>query len=141
MHTDFMITSFLLALAGFAMHQPAPGLRVSMVSLGVRDMARSILFYGETLGLPISGKPGEVTLFRAGEIMIALNQPLGRASGDNVVGALEVIFPVESVTAAHKVYTDRGCRFLTQPRELFPSTWGATFTDPDGHKLTLLGPK
>ena len=63
------------------------------------DMARSIEFYGKTLELQLSGKPGEVTLFQAGDIMIALNRPLGHVAGDAIVGAVEVIFQVESVAA------------------------------------------
>ena len=33
-----------------------------MIALGVKDIARSIQFYTETLGLELAGKPGEVTL-------------------------------------------------------------------------------
>ena len=111
-----------------------------MISLGVKDMNRSVRFYGETLAMQIAGKPGEVTIFQAGEVKIALNRPLGNASGeDRLAGAVEVIFSVDSVAASHKRLVDRGCRFLREPREVTPGTWAATFTDPDGHRLTILG--
>ena len=116
-------------------------LRVSMIALGVKDTARSIKFYGETLGLQLIGKPGEVTLFRAGDVTIALNHPLGRAAGSAMVGAVEIIFPVESVAASYKSLAERGCSFLNEQREVTPGTWAATFTDPDGHRLTILGPR
>jgi predicted enzyme related to lactoylglutathione lyase len=128
-------------LVGVALAQSPPALRVSMISLGVQDMARSVQFYGETLGLELLGKPGEVAMFRAGEITILLNLPLGRASGDRIVGALEIIFPVESVAAAHATFSKRGCMFVVEPREVTTGTWAATFTDPDGHRLTILGPR
>jgi predicted enzyme related to lactoylglutathione lyase len=129
-------------IAGLALAQaPPPQLRVSMIALGVKDTARSIKFYGETLGLQLVGKPGEVTIFRAGDVTIALNHPLGKASGNAMVGAVEIIFPVESVATAHVSLTERGCNFVHAPHELFPGTWGATFTDPDGHRLTVIGPK
>ena len=131
----------IVLLAGVALAQSPPKLRVSMISLGVQDMARSVQFYGETLGLDISGKPGEVTMFRAGEITILLNHPLGRASGDKIVGAMEIIFPVESVPASHAALLQRGCKFVVDPREVTTGTWAATFTDPDGHRLTILGPR
>jgi catechol 2,3-dioxygenase-like lactoylglutathione lyase family enzyme len=115
-------------------------LKITMIALGVADPARSIKFYSETLGLEMIGKPGEVTMFRAGEITLVLNQPLARAS-KTMAGAVEVIFPVESVSAAHVSLADRGCPFIQAPHEIFPGTWAATFTDPDGHKLTILGPK
>ncbi len=133
---------FVLAflVAGVALAQtPPPQLRVSMVSLGVKDMARSVKFYSETLGLQLVGKPSEVTLVQAGGVMIALNHPLGRFAGDAMVGAVEVIFGVESVTASHADLVKRGCSFVNAPREVTPGTWAATFTDPDGHRLTVLG--
>ena len=62
--------------------QPAlPTLRVSMIALGVTDMAKSVKFYGDTLGLQIAGKPGELTFFQAGSVTLALNRPLGKAAG------------------------------------------------------------
>jgi predicted enzyme related to lactoylglutathione lyase len=136
-----MTSTLLTALAaGVALAQtPAPPLRVSMISLGVKDSARSIRFYGDTLGLPLVGKPGEVTFFRAGEITLVLNHPAGRGFGGAVAGAVEIIFPVESVEASFRDLTRRGCNFLREPREVTPGTWAATFTDPDGHRLTILG--
>jgi predicted enzyme related to lactoylglutathione lyase len=138
-----MTTPLLMMLLAGALpaQTPPPQLRVSMIALGVTDSARSIKFYSETLQLPLVGKPGEVTLFRAGDVMIALNHPLGRTAGDAIVGALEIIFPVESVAASHSNLVERGCRFLRDPREVTPGTWAATFTDPDGHRLTILGPR
>jgi predicted enzyme related to lactoylglutathione lyase len=138
-----MTKRLLLTLAAGALlgQTPPPKLRVSMIALGVTDMARSIQFYSETLGLQLAGKPGEVTLLRAGDVTIALNHPLGSGAGDRMVGAVEVIFPVESVSAAYGSLVERGCKFLREPREVTPGTWAATFTDPDGHRLTLLGPR
>ncbi len=116
-------------------------LHVSMISLGVKDMARSVKFYSETLGLATAGPAGEVTLLRAGAVTIVLNRPLALSAGDAIVGAVEVIFPVEKVSAAHEALLQRGCHFLHPPHEVTPGTWAATFTDPDGHRLTLLGPR
>jgi hypothetical protein len=68
-------TLFLtLAISGAILGQTSPPqLRVSMISVGIKDPSRSIHFYGDTLGLQLVGKPGEVTLFRAGDVMIVLN--------------------------------------------------------------------
>lgn len=132
----------LSLVTGLAFAQtPPPELWVSMISLGVKDMDRSVQFYRDTLGLELAGPQGEVTVLRAGNIMIALNAPLGRFAGDAIVGAVEVIFPVESVEAAHDNLAGRGCSFVNDPREIMPGTWAATFTDPDGHRLTILGPQ
>jgi len=131
-----------LAVGVAAFGQTAPlHLRVSMISLGVKDSARSIQFYTETLGLEIVGKPGEVTLLRAGDIMIVLNRPAGQAAKSALAGAVEVIFPVESVAAAYGTLKQRGCSFVAVPHEVTTNMWAATFTDPDGHMLTILGPQ
>lgn len=114
---------------------------ISMIALGVEDMGRSVQFYGETLGLQRAGEVGEVTMFRAGDVTIVLNRPLGRASEGRMVGAVEVIFRVESVVSAHAALKARGCVFVRTPREITPGTWAATMTDPDGHRLTVLGPR
>ncbi|HYO82032.1 MAG TPA: VOC family protein [Bryobacteraceae bacterium] len=112
-----------------------------MISLGVSDMSRSVQFYSETLGLELAGPQGEVTVLRAGDVIIALNRPLGQSAGGAMAGAVEVVFRVSSVAEAHRLLADRGCTFIRQPREIFPGNHAATFTDPDGHHLTLLGPE
>ena len=129
------------ALAASIALAQSPQLRVSMISLGVKEMDRSVKFYHETLGLEMAGKPGEVTILKAGAVTIALNAPMGRASGDKLAGSVEVIFPVDSVAAAHQEFVRRGCKFRAAPHELFPGTWGATLADPDGHLLTVMGPR
>ena len=118
-----------------------PQLKISMISLGVREMARSVQFYGETLGLKMLGQPGEVTMFEGGGVRVVLNRPLGTAAGNEIVGAVEVIFSVDSVADAHLALAARGCTFIREPREIYPVGWAATFTDPDGHRLTILGPR
>jgi len=74
------MTLFLLlaVVAGATMSEMPPPLRVNMISIVVTDMDRPIRFYTETVGLPLAGPRGEVTMIRAGEITIALNKPLAR---------------------------------------------------------------
>ena len=67
----FLLVAFCLSAV---VAQPAP-LRVSMISLGVTDMERSVKFYGDTLGLQILGKPAEVSMFKAGDLTLILNLP------------------------------------------------------------------
>jgi catechol 2,3-dioxygenase-like lactoylglutathione lyase family enzyme len=130
----------LLAGAFVAQEQPPP-LRAAMISLGVTDMDRSIGFYTGTLGLPVTSKSADTTLIRAGEITIVLNIPLAKSTAGAIAGAVEIIFPVESVAASHSQLVARGCSFVAQPHQITADMWAATFTDPDGHKLTILGPR
>jgi catechol 2,3-dioxygenase-like lactoylglutathione lyase family enzyme len=137
-----MLSAALVAGALLAQAQPI-AMRVSMISLGVKDTARSIKFYRDTLGLRLVAEPepGEVAIFEAGAIQITLNRPLANAAGAAIVGAVEVILSVDSVISAHGQLAERGCVFIREPREVFAGTWTATFIDPDGHRLTILGPR
>ncbi len=133
------MTTFAVAalLAGTALAQsPAPELKVSMIVLGVSDLSRSVRFYKDTLALISAPAPGDLPMFRAGDLTIVLNE---RLSGGT--GAFELVFPVESVARVRKHLADRGCHFADQPREVAKGMWAATFTDPDGHRLTLFGPR
>lgn len=113
---------------------------VSMVMLGVEDLSRSVEFYRDTLGLAPHGQSAEFAFFAAGGISLALSVPLGRAVQPRS-GAAEVIFRTASVEKAHALLAERGCVFVNEPREVMQGSWAATFTDPDGHHLTLFGPK
>jgi predicted enzyme related to lactoylglutathione lyase len=142
----FIFLSALAAGVVLAQAQPIPSplsMRLSMISLGVKDTARSIKFYRDTLGFPLVAEPepGEVAIFQAGAVQIALNRPLANASGNAIVGGVEVVLSVDSVVDAHSKLVERGCEFIREPREVFAGTWAATFTDPDGHRLTILGPR
>lgn len=113
---------------------PAPQLKASMIVVGVSDLSRSLNFYRDTLSLPSAPAPGDLPMFRAGEVTIVLNPALSGASG-----AFELVFPVESVAEIRKQLADRGCQFVGDSREVAKGKWAATFTDPDGHRLTLFG--
>jgi predicted enzyme related to lactoylglutathione lyase len=131
------MTTFEMAtsLAGTALAQsPGLELKASMIVLGVTDLSRSAKFYKDTLALTSVPAPGDLPMFRAGDLTIVLNGALSGATG-----AFELVFPVESVAAVRKQLTDRGCHFICEPREVAKGMWAATFTDPDGHRLTLFG--
>ncbi|HEX4784642.1 MAG TPA: VOC family protein [Candidatus Sulfotelmatobacter sp.] len=134
------MTIYLLAaalLAGTAFAQSAvPDLRASIVVIGVGDLSRSVKFYKETLGLSPAPAPGDLPMFRAGNVTIVLNSALTGGSG-----AFELVFSVESVGATRKQLTDRGCRFIGDSKEVAKDLWTATVLDPDGHRLTLFGPR
>ena len=133
MITPILVTSVLAGATVLAQSQ-APSLKASMIVLGVADVSRAAKFYRDTLGLTPAPAPGDLPMFRAGELTIVLNGALSAASG-----GFEVVFPVDSVSAVQKQLANRGCNFAGYAREVAPNTWVATFTDPDGHYLTLFG--
>ncbi|HLH31182.1 MAG TPA: VOC family protein [Terriglobia bacterium] len=114
--------------------------KITLVSLGVSDLAKSVAFYREKAGFELQGQMEQFAFFSAGAITLMLNAPLGRRGGP-LAGAMELVVAAESVTRRYQELNDLGCTFITEPRQVNGDSWAATFTDPDGHMLTVFGPK
>jgi predicted enzyme related to lactoylglutathione lyase len=115
-------------------------MKITLIALGVSNVANSVAFYRDTVGFELQNQFGAIAFFSAGPVMLMLNQELRRPDGP-LAGAMEVVLAAESVTAMHRSLLERGCRFVNEPREVTSGSWATTFTDPDGHWLTLFGPK
>jgi catechol 2,3-dioxygenase-like lactoylglutathione lyase family enzyme len=116
------------------------GSGIAYVMLGVTDLDRSLMFYEHTLGRPVKFKSAEFAFVDAGPITIGLSPSLGR-NRPHLGGAMELVFAVESVNASWRELSTNGVTFVNSPRQATGNDWVATFTDPDGHYLTLFGPK
>jgi catechol 2,3-dioxygenase-like lactoylglutathione lyase family enzyme len=116
---------------------------VAVVMLGVKDLPKSITFYREALGLEPQGEaPDNFAFFNAGGVMLALSKPhADPKNSPHLVGATEIVFAVNSVKAAYEALQARGVGFSHAPRQVAGPNWGANFTDPDGHRLSLFGPE
>jgi uncharacterized protein len=115
--------------------------RVSLITLGVRDLARSRAFY-EALGWTTRAAPqDDVAFFQAGGMVVALwdRAQLAEDSGvedsggwggvtlaHNVRSPGEVDAVIEEARAA-------GAGIVREPAETFWGGYSAAFTDPDGH--------
>lgn len=114
--------------------------KVSILVLGVTDVARSADFYRNAMGLAVQGQTDGLAFVSTGGVPLMLSKDLGKAVKP-LAGAMEIVFPVESVTASYTALGEGGCTFINRPHQVTPEAWAATFTDPDGHKLTLFGPQ
>ena len=114
--------------------------KITLITLGVSDVAKSAAFYRDKAGFELQGQMEQFAFFNAGSISLMLNAGLRRPGGP-LTGAMELVIAVESVTAGYKDLSVRGCTFINEPRQVTGDSWAATFTDPDGHWLTLFGPK
>lgn len=114
--------------------------KVSIIVLGVTNLSTSIAFYRDKLGLPIVNQTANLAMVSASSVTLMLSENLGRAIKP-ATSSVEIVFPLESVSAAHDLLIQKGCEFTGLPREVAPGSFAATLRDPDGHMLTLFGGK
>jgi uncharacterized protein len=114
--------------------------KITLVTLGVSDLAKSVSFYRDKVEFQLQGQMEQIAFFAAGNINLMLNAGLRRTNAP-LAGAMELVIAAESVTAKHRELVERGCTFVNDPRPVTGDSWATTFTDPDGHWLTLFGPK
>jgi predicted enzyme related to lactoylglutathione lyase len=114
--------------------------KISGVVIGVTDMGKSIDFYHGVLGMEVTNRMVDVATLSAGTVMLVLSVPFGKAIKP-APACMELILPVDSVSASHALLIERGCKFSREPAEMRPGSWAATFADPDGHILTIFGGK
>ena len=115
--------------------------RVSLVTLGVADLARSRAFY-EALGWkPGRGAGEEVVFFQAGGMIIGLWNRESLAEDSGVVdpggwGGITLAHNVRSPAEVDAVLEDAAGAGARIARAAGPTFWGGytgVFLDPDGH--------
>ena len=110
---------------------------ISAVTLGVHDMARSVMFYRDQIELEMlyGGERSGFTSFRVGGgylNLVLTEKPLawwGRT-----------IFYVDDVDALHSKLVNAGITTDTEPAD---APWRERYfhvTDPDGHELSFAHP-
>ena len=121
--------------------------RLTMVTLGVRDLARSRAFYEEGLGWTLgSGVAGEVAFYQLGGMLLGLygleamaedaTLELAALEPARNFGGITLAYNVaspEAVDAILKEAVAAGAALVKPAQKVF---WGGTsgyFTDPDGH--------
>ena len=115
--------------------------RVSLITLGVGDLARARSFY-EALGWTTGAAPeDDVVFFQAGGMIVALwgRDQLAEDSGvqdgggwGGVTLAYNTRSPAEVDTVIEEARA-AGARIAREPGETFWGGYSAMFCDPDGH--------
>ena len=112
---------------------------IANIMLGASDLDRSRAFYRDQLGLAVKQEiPGFVFL-ETGPVTLCLSTAHARLAEQ--AGPLEVVLAVASVGAACTALKDRGVEFLREPANVTGDSWAANFRDPDGHLLSIFGPR
>jgi len=115
--------------------------RVSLVTLGVADLARSRAFY-EALGWTTGAEPGDdVVFFQAGGMIVALWDRAQLAEDSGVAdaggwGGVTLAHNVRSPAEVDAVLGAAEAAGATIPRSGAETLWGGysgVFVDPDGH--------
>ncbi len=115
--------------------------RVSLITLGVRDLARARSFY-EKLGWRTGAQPGEdVVFFQAGNMVVALweRSKLAAESGMRDAGgwgAVSLALNLGSPEEVDEVFTEvraAGAEITREPATTFWGGYSGVFVDPEGH--------
>ncbi|WP_303908308.1 VOC family protein [Thiohalomonas denitrificans] len=116
--------------------------RISMITLGVKNLEDSIRFYEQGLGLPRMGSPPEVAFFPLNGSWLAL---YGRESLAEDAGASPEGSGFNGVTIAHNVEYEAdvdavikqalsaGARLVKPPGKVAWGGYSAYFADLDGY--------
>lgn len=115
--------------------------RLSLVTLGVRDLQRSRAFYGALGWRSDAAADAAVVFFQAGGMIVALWDRVDLA-GDSAVedggswGGVTLAYNTRSPEEVDAVIAEARAAGATIGREPGPTFWGgysAVFVDPDGH--------
>ena len=114
--------------------------RVGYLMVPVRDLGRSLAFYRDALGLAVRFAGDEFAFLDGGGVAIALRKAgnVGPAPADHFI---EIVFEVDDIDAAYESLRARGVEFRIAPRPATGDRHVADFRDPDGHVLSIFGPK
>ena len=118
--------------------------KISIVMLGVREMARALSFYRDLLGLAVQFETPEFSFLNGGGVTLCLSEPLAKALGGSAPqlgGASELVFSVDDVQGAYEALSAKGVKFTRGPHNVTGTQWAANFDDSDGHKLSIFGAK
>ena len=117
--------------------------RISIITLGVFDLNRSVIFYRDGLGLPTTFKDGEgIAFFQLKGTWLAL-YPTEALAEDAGLPADRARFG--GITLAHNVHSKEeadnvlalalaaGAQILKPAADTFWGGYSGYFSDPDGH--------
>lgn len=116
--------------------------RISMITLGVRDLAASVKFYEEGLGFPRMESPPEVAFFTLNGTWLgsygrdALAEDATVSADGHGFEAFSLAHNVPSeaeVDAIMSQAVEAGATLVKKPQKVFWGGYSGYFKDPDGH--------
>lgn len=101
--------------------------RIPHIKIGVSDLAKSVQFYQDILGLEKIGEWPSYVVFDIAGVELGL-EPKAKPG---------IFFLVDDVDKAYQDLKERGASFVTEPMD---QPWGgrtATLVDPDGNTMEI----
>jgi len=114
--------------------------RVDYVMVTVSDMARSVQFYRDTLGIPLRFESPYWTEFDTGDTVLALHgggKPTTQSS-ESLAGTASIGFYVENLIQRYDELREKGVRFSLPPTDRDDEGIKlAVCLDPDGLPISI----
>ncbi|MFC6673832.1 VOC family protein [Marinobacterium aestuariivivens] len=116
--------------------------RITLITLGVADLARAIEFYGKGLGLPVKESTDTVAFFETEGTLLGLfpREELARDIGieddGSGFGGITLAHNVESPERVDQVLEEAvaaGATLVKPGQKVFWGGYSGYFRDPDGH--------
>ena len=114
--------------------------RVGYLMVTVSDLARSLAFYENALGLTKRFASEEFAFLDGGGVGIGLRK-VGKLGPPPAEVFTEIVFEVEDIDAAYESLRARGVEFRLAPRQATGDRYVSDFRDPDGHVMSIFGPR
>ena len=112
--------------------------KLGAAMLIVLDLQRSVQFYTDTLGCTLHSQNENFAYLDAGDFLLTLN---GNPNAPAPAVTHFFIFRVDDIDRAFDALKSKGIEFMMPVISFFDDQFGASFTDPDGHPLTIMGPR
>ena len=131
--------------------------RMSMITLGVQDIRRSVDFYERGLGFPRHGEGDQIAFFKLDGTWLSLYGKEALAedaavdpegTGFNAFTISHNVHSEQEVDDAMQHALDAGARLVKKPQKVSWGGYSGYFEDPDGHlweiaynPFTWIGPE
>lgn len=115
-----------------------------IITLGVKDLQRSLQFYSQTLGWKPSGSGADdIAFFQAGGVVLAI-YPREKLAEDALItpmgsgfSVITLAYNARSETEVDEIIKDlrsKGVQIIKDPQKVFWGGYSAYFSDPDGFR-------
>ena len=97
--------------------------KIDYAMVTVSDMARSVAFYRDVLGIPLKFESPDWSEFLTGATTLALHgggvaaEASHRGNGDKIAGTCSIGFNVEDVDKTYEELKAKGARFVMPPTQ------------------------